>query len=182
MSRIITHRTVEGQPVEDTGYAPDQRVVGEPVRDQRVDQRVHEEHWAISPARIIGGIVGIVYTVIGIIATVRGGIDSTMNRPVVHVAWLDMSAAVGVGILIAGLLLLLGASSEMASPLIGAMGVLSLAAGIVGLAATPRWMLDIGAARNVGWFLLIGGIVCMVAMFFGTTVVHRRRVREGEVV
>jgi len=164
MSRIISHRTVEGQPVEGTSYA--------------ADERVREERWSISPARIIGGIVGVVYTVIGIIATVDAGIDSTMNRPVVHVAGLDMSAAVGVGILVAGLLLLLGASSRATTPLIGTIGVLSLAAGVVGLAATPRWMLNIGAARNVGWFLLIGGIICIVAMFFGTTSVHRRDVRQ----
>src|SRR4051812_37190860 len=105
MSRIISHRTVEGQPVEGTSYA--------------ADERVREERWSISPARIIGGIVGVVYTVIGIIATVDAGIDSTMNRPVVHVAGLDMSAAVGVGILVAGLLLLLGASSRATTPLIG---------------------------------------------------------------
>lgn len=62
------------------------------------------------------------------------------------------------------------------------MGVVSLIAGVVGLAATARWMIDIGAARNVGWFLLIGGIICIVAMFFGTTRVHRREVRQGEAV
>jgi hypothetical protein len=168
MSRTISHQTVQGQPVEGTTYA--------------ADQRVRDERWTISPARIIGGVVGLVYAVIGIIATVDAGIDSTMNRPVVHVAGLDMSAAVGVGILVAGLLMLLGASSSGATPLIGAMGVVSLAAGVVGLAATGQWMLNIGAARNVGWFLLIGGIICIAAMFFGTTSVHRREVREGEAV
>jgi hypothetical protein len=168
MSRTISHRTVEGQPAQGTGYV--------------ADQRVHDERWSISPARIIGGIVGVVYAVIGIIATVDAGIDSTMNRPVVHVAGLDMSAAVGVGIMVAGLLMLLGASSRGATPLIGAMGVVSLAGGVVGLAASARWMLDIGAARNVGWFLLIGGVICIAAMFFGTTSVHRREVRQGEAV
>jgi hypothetical protein len=192
MSRIISRQRVEGQPVEDRPVddrAPvDDRYAGRDDAgrdysngDYVADRRVHEERWSISPARIIGGIVGIVYIVFGIIGTVRAGIDSTMNRPVVHVGFLDMSAAVAVGILIAGLLLLLGASSFATTPLIGAVGVLSLAAGIVGLAATASWMLKIGAARNVGWFLLIGGAICIAAMFFGTTWVHRRTVR-GEVV
>jgi hypothetical protein len=171
MSRTISHRTVQSQPVEGTNYPA----------EYTADRRVRDERWSISPTRIIGGIVGVVYLVFGIIGTVRAGIDSTMNRPVVHVGFLDMSAAVSVGILIAGLLLLLGASSYAATPLIGAIGVLSLAAGVVGLAATARWMLNIGAARNVGWFLLIGGAICMVAMFFGTTWVHRRS-EQGEVV
>lgn len=102
MSRTISHRTVEGQPVEGSAYPVDER-------GYVADQRVHDERWSISPARIIGGIVGVVYAVIGIIAIVDAGIDSTMTRPVVHVAGLDMSAAVGVGILVAGLLMLLGA-------------------------------------------------------------------------
>jgi hypothetical protein len=171
MSRTISHRTVQSQPVESTDYPA----------DYTEDRRVRDERWSISPTRIIGGIVGVVYLVFGIIGTVRAGIDSTMNRPVVHVGFLDMSAAVSVGILIAGLLLLLGASSYAATPLIGAIGVLSLAAGVVGLSATARWMLNIGAARNVGWFLLIGGAICMVAMFFGTTWFHRRS-EQGAVV
>ena len=180
MSRTISHRTVENQPVEN-GLVENRPVehTDRPA-DYTTDRRVRDERWSISPTRIIGGIVGVVYLVFGIIGTVRAGIDSTMNRPVGHVGFLDMSAAVSVGILIAGLLLLLGASSYAATPLIGAIGVLSLAAGVVGLAATASWMLNIGAARNVGWFLLVGGAICIVAMFFGTTWVHRRV--EGETV
>jgi hypothetical protein len=183
MSRTFTRRTVEGRADEDPAYADrDPAYTDRAVdRSYRSDQRVHDERWMISPTRIIGGLVGIMYLIVGIVAMVDAGLDGTLNRPIVHVWWMNMSAAVGIGVAVAGLLLLLGAATPGGSGLIGAIGVLSLAAGVFGLAASVRLMLNIGADRNTGWFLLIGGIICIVAMFFGETLVRHRTVRGDEV-
>ena len=166
MSRTISHQSVQGQPASGDVY--------------RSERRVRDERWTLSPGRIIGGIVGAVYLAVGIAALVDAGIDSTLTRPVVDAFGLDMSAAVAIGITVAGLLLLLGAAMPGGTALIGFVGVVSVAAGVFFLAATAPVMLDIGVARNVGWFTLICGLICIVAMFFGTTHFRRSAVREDD--
>src|SRR5580700_133613 len=91
--------------------------------DMRTDTRVATSRLVISPGQIIAGALGLVTAVIGVITVSRGGIDSSMNVPMVRVAGLDQSAMLGAIELGLGLLLILGALSVAARGLIVGIGV-----------------------------------------------------------
>lgn len=128
---------------------------------------------AMSPGQIIGGIAGIVTTVIGAIAVVRGGIDSTLNEPLVGVAGLTLSAGVGIALVLLGLTLIAGAASAWDKALLGFGGGLLFLGGIFVMAASNDLRADIGAERSVGTFALIVGIIAMVAAMMPTFVRER---------
>lgn len=119
--------------------------------------------FAIGPGQILGGVAGVVFTVFGVLAITRAGIDSTLNVPVVNVAGFEQSAALGIGEVVVGLLLIAGAVSVRNRTLMGAVGGLMFIAGIVIAAASDQLLADIGSDQRSGWLLLAGGVVAMVA-------------------
>lgn len=128
---------------------------------------------AMSPGQIIGGIAGLVTTVIGAIAVVRGGIDSTLHEPLVEVAGLTLSSGVGIVMLLLGLTLIAGAASAWDKALLGFAGGLLFLGGIFVMAASDELRADIGAERSVGTFALIVGIISMAAAMMPTFVRER---------
>jgi hypothetical protein len=131
---------------------------------------VTRSHFALSPGQVIGGVIGVVTTVIGVIAVTRGGIDGSLNVPVVRVAGLGQSAMVGVAEIVLGLLLIAGAASAWNRSLMGFVGGVMFIAGIVIAAASLQLLSDLGTDHTTGWTMLIGGVIAMVAAMLPTFV------------
>ena len=143
------------------------------------DTRVRENRRTLSPARVVGAIVGVILTVVGILAIVKAGLDTTLNQPIVRVAGLDMSAAVGIGFLVVGLILLLASATSDGAGAVGFFGVLLILFGVFAVAITGDLRLDVGVGRNTGWFSIILGAICLGAMFFHSRTYGRRQVQQA---
>lgn len=126
-------------------------------------QSVRERGRAMSPGRIIGGIVGVVLAIAGVVAITRGGIDGSLNKPLVQVFGMTQSAMVGLIELAAGLLLIGCAASESARPYMGAIGALALIAGVVGAASSVQIRLDVGFGKSTAVFVAILGAIALAA-------------------
>ena len=144
----------------------------------RSETRVASSRFVFSPGQILAGILGVVVAIIGIIAVSRGGIDDTLNVPVVNVAGTDQSAMIGLAEFAAGLLLVLGALSYAARGLIAFVGVVMVIGGVVLGAASAEILHDIGTSQGTGWTIMVGGIIAIVAASLGVIVRSRRTVEQ----
>ena len=116
---------------------------------------------------MIAGVLGLVIAVIGVISVSRGGIDGSMNVPMVRVAGVDQSAMLGAAELVAGLLLVLGALSYAARGLIVGIGVIMVLGGVFLGAAGTKILNDVGTVHGTGWLIMVGGIIAIVAGSLG---------------
>lgn len=139
--------------------------------------RVRASSSAMSPGQVIGGLAGVVTTIVGVVAVVRGGIDATLNAPLVEFAGLTLSAGVGIALVLCGLLLIAGAASAWDKALLGFGGGLLFLGGIFVMAASTQLLSDIGTTRSTGTFALVVGIVAMVSAMM-PTFVRERTVEE----
>ena len=146
--------------------------------DVRTETKVSTSRMVWSPGQILAGILGLVTAVIGVIAISRGGIDGSLNSPVVKVAGLEHSALLGLFELGAGLLLILGALSYATRGLIVATGVVMVVGGVILGAAGPTILQDIGTAQRTGWTIMVGGIIAIVAANLGRVIQTRRSVQQ----
>jgi hypothetical protein len=145
--------------------------------DARTETRVATSRLVLSPGQVIAGVLGLVISVIGIMAVSRGGIDGSLNVPMVHTAGLDQSAMLGVGELAAGLLLVLGALSYAARGLIVAVGVVMVLGGVLLGAAGTTILRDVGTVHRTGWFIMVAGIIAIVAGSLGRMIRTRHSVK-----
>jgi hypothetical protein len=144
----------------------------------RSETRVASSRFVFSPGQILAGILGVVVAIIGIIAVSRGGIDGTLNVPMVSVAGTDQSAMLGLAEFAAGLLLVLGALSYAARWLIAFVGVVMVIGGVVLGAASAEILHDVGTSQGTGWAIMVGGIIAVVAASLGVIVRSRRTVEQ----
>jgi hypothetical protein len=142
------------------------------------ETRVASSRFVFSPGQILAGILGVVVAIIGIIAVSRGGIDGTLNVPMVSVAGTDQSAMLGLAEFAAGLLLVLGALSYAARWLIAFVGVVMVIGGVVLGAASAEILHDVGTSQGTGWAIMVGGIIAIVAASLGVIVRSRRTVEQ----
>lgn len=156
---------VEHREVVDTG-------------DLRSETRATSSRFVFSPGQILAGILGIVVAVIGIIAMSRGGLDGSLNKPVVDVAGTDQSAMLGIAEFALGLLLVLGALNYAARWLIAFVGVVMVIGGVVLGAASSTILEDVGTSQGTGWAIMVGGIIAVVAASLGVFVRTRRSVER----
>jgi hypothetical protein len=152
---------VEQHEVVDTGYA-------------RTDTRVATSRLVVSPGQVLAGVLGLVTAIVGVITLARGGIDSSLNAPIVRAAGFDQSALLGAIELALGLLLILGATSYAARGVIMFVGVIMVLGGVLLGAAGPTILRDVGTVHGTGWALMVGGIVALVASTMGR-IIHTRR-------
>ena len=145
----------------------------------RTDTRVATSRLVVSPGQIIAGALGLVIAVIAIMTLSRGGIDSSMNVPMVHTAGLDQSAMLGAAELAAGLLLILGALSFAARGLIVTIGVVMVLGGVFIGAASTTILRDLGTVHGTGWVLMVGGIIAIVAGSLGRVIRTRHSVKTN---
>lgn len=141
-----------------------------------VAESTRTSRFAMGPGQILGGITGVVVTVFGVLAMTRAGVDSTLNAPAVDVAGFAQSAALGIGEVLAGLVLIAGAVSVWNRALMGAVGGLMFIGGIVIAAASDQLLVDIGTDHRSGWLILVGGVVAMVSAASPVMVHSARRV------
>jgi len=142
------------------------------------ETRVASSRFVFSPGQILAGILGVVVAIIGIIAVSRGGIDGTLNVPMVSVAGTDQSAMLGLAEFAAGLLLVLGALSYAARWLIAFVGVVMVIGGVVLGSASAEILHDVGTSQGTGWAIMVGGIIAIVAASLGVIVRSRRTVEQ----
>lgn len=146
--------------------------------DSRSETRVASSRFVFSPGQILGGILGVVVAIIGIIAVSRGGIDGSLNVPVVDVVGTDQSAMLGLCEFAAGLLLVLGALSYAARGLIAFVGVVMVVGGVVLGAANATILRDVGTSQGTGWAIMVGGIIAVLAASLGRIIRTRHSVEK----
>lgn len=144
---------------------------------ERTETRVASSRLVVSPGQVIAGGLGLVIAVIGIMAVARGGIDGSLNVPMVRTAGLDQSAMLGLAELGLGLLLVLGALSYAARSLIVAVGVVMVLGGVLIGAAGTTILRDLGTVQRTGWAIMIAGIIAIVAGSLGRLVRTRHSVK-----
>ena len=133
-----------------------------------------------SPGQVLGGVVGIVLTLIGILAVTRTGIDSNLNEPVTTVLGITHSAYVGLGEIVIGLLLLVSASSIAYRGVMGTLGGLLVIGGVVLAAANLRILLEVGAEHTTGWLMVVAGAIAVLGAMM-PSIVRSSRVVETDV-
>jgi hypothetical protein len=146
--------------------------------DTRTETKVATSRVVFSPGQVIAGALGLVIAVIGIVAVSRGGIDSSMNVPMVRTAGFDQSAMLGAAELGLGLLLILGATSYATRSLIVAVGVVLVLGGVFIGAAGPTILRDLGTVHGTGWAIMVGGIIAIVAGSLGRMVRTSRSIKS----
>jgi hypothetical protein len=134
-------------------------------------------HW-FSPGRIIGFLLGAALTVVGAIALMKTGVSSDLNTPLTTVFGLTHSPAVGLMELAAGLLILVSSASEASRPAIGFIGVLLLAAGIIGAVSSLEIQSKVGFEPNTAWFFALCGFIALVASMLPAVWSERHEVAE----
>jgi hypothetical protein len=137
-------------------------------RSEVIDHRAHEFP-PFSPAQIIGLIVGIGMTVLGIAAVARTGFDSAdLYQPQIEVWGLPHSPLLGVAEIAFGALMIFASIIPGALRwLMALLGAVSLAFGLVILldAATDNVTRWFAADDSNGWlFTIVGIVVLMTAM------------------
>jgi hypothetical protein len=145
--------------------------------DSRTETSTATTRLVVSPGQVIGGVLGLVIAVIGIMTVSRGGIDGSLNVPMVRVAGIDQSAMLGAIELGLGLLLILGALSYATRGLIIAVGVVMVLGGVLLGAAGTTILRDVGTVHGTGWVLMVGGIIAIVAGSLGRMIRTRRTVK-----
>jgi len=147
--------------------------------DTRTDTRVATSRMVVSPGQVIAGVLGVVIAAIGIMAMSRGGLDSSLNEPMVRTAGIDQSAMLGAAELGVGLLLILGALSYAARALIVGVGVLMVLGGVVLGAGGTTILRDVGTVHGTGWVIMVGGIIAIVAGSLGRMIRTRHSVKTN---
>ena len=135
--------------------------------NERVETRVATSRLVFSPGQILAGALGLVVAIIGVITASRGGIDGSLNQPIVQAAGLHQSAMLGLIELGLGLLLIIGSLSFAARDLIVGVGFIMVIGGVVLGAGGATIMRDVGAAHSTGWAIMFGGIIAIVAGSLG---------------
>jgi hypothetical protein len=148
--------------------------------DTRTDTRVASSRLVVSPGQVIAGVLGLAVAAIGIMAVSRGGIDSTLNVPMVQTAGLDQSAMLGAAELGVGLLLVLGALSYAARALIVGVGVVMVLGGVALGAGGTAILRDVGTVHRTGWVIMVGGIIAIVAGSLGRMIRTRHSVKTNQ--
>lgn len=142
-----------------------------------------------SPAQLIGLVIGIGFTVLGIAAVARTGFNTghvfTPHDVIWHLPHSPLLGAIEIGY---GVLMILAAVIPGgARSLMTLLGAISLAFGIVVLVeGAPSHLNDwLAVTRRSGWlFVIVGAVVVLASMFapvFGGDV-RRRVVRDEQVV
>jgi hypothetical protein len=145
--------------------------------DARTETKVATTRLVVSPGQVLAGVLGLVIAVIGVMTVSRGGIDSSLNEPIVRAAAFDQSALLGSIELGLGLLLILGALSYAARGLIIGVGVVMVLGGVFLGAAGSTILRNVGTVHGTGWAIMVGGITAMVAGSLGRIIRTRRSVK-----
>jgi len=142
----------------------------------RTETRVATSRLVVSPGQVVSGALGVVVAVIGTMTVSRGGIDGSLNVPMVRTALLDQSAMLGAELAV-GLVLIVGSLSYASRALIVGLGVVMVLGGVLIGAAGPTILRDLGTVHHTGWVIMAGGIVAIVAGSLGRIIRTQRSIK-----
>ena len=119
----------------------------------------------VTPAQVVSAVGGVVLIAFGVFAVVRAGLDNTLNDPTVDVLGLTHTAAIGIGEIIVGAVLVLSALSPLTRVLAGVIGLALLVFGIVLLAGPSDLLARMHTERQLGWLgVIVGGVVLLASL------------------
>ncbi len=139
------------------------------------DVQVTETESRFSPAQVVHAAIGVFLVVLGIISLVRGGLEGDLTDPTFEVIGIAHNAAIGLGELVLGALLLLSAASASGRFLGLLVGLAMVVFGAV-MVADDGLVQDLATERALGWLAIgLGG----AAVLFG--LIPARHVRRRTV-
>jgi len=145
------------------------------------DVHVTETESRFSPAQLVHAAIGVFLVVLGIISLVRGGLEGDLTDPTFELIGITHNAAIGLGELALGALLLLSAASAYGRFLGLVVGLAMVALGAV-IVADDGLAQDLATDKALGWLAIgLGG----AAVLFGLIParhVRRRTVDRATVV
>ena len=115
-----------------------------------------------APDSVITGLIGLVMVVVGLIATIRGGFDGPMDKPVVEVLGFTYTTTLGLIELGAGLCLMLSAAARSRSAELFFGACLGIA-GFVGAVQTDSFEKSLALESKMAWIAVIAGFVIVAS-------------------
>jgi hypothetical protein len=140
------------------------------------DVQVRESTSRFSPAQVVHGAIGVFLIVLGAITMARGDLSGDLTEPEVDILGITHSAAVGIGELVAGALLLVAAASAFTRILGLLVGLGLIAFGVV-LLGNDDAVQDLGTEDTLAWLAI--GLGAAAAVF---GLIPGRRLRRRTIV
>jgi hypothetical protein len=148
------------------------RPIADPDLDAGHSVEVQESVWRFSPAQIVHAIIGVLLLVVGVIAVARGDLSGDLNEPTFDIRGVQHNAAIGIGEIVAGALLIVAAISAAGRFLGVLVGIALVVVGSL-LLGDDDTVQDLGTEESLGWIaIVLGGL----AILFG--LIPSRRVRR----
>jgi hypothetical protein len=135
--------------------------------------QVTESEFRFSPAQVVHAAIGVFLVVIGIISMVRGDLSGDLTESKFTVIGITHNAAIGIGELVAGGLLLLAAAAPVGRFLGLIVGLALIAFGAV-LLGDEQTLRDVGTEDALAWLAIGLGAAAAV---FGLIPARRTRRR-----
>jgi hypothetical protein len=154
-------------------------VVGSDANLEEV--HVTESHARFSPAQFVHAAIGVFLIVVGVVAIVRGDLSVDLTEPTFDVLGITHNAAIGLGELIAGALLLVAAAGPSGRFLGVIVGLALIAVGAV-LLGDEETMQDLGTDSALAWLAIALGAVATLVGLVPSRLVSRRRIDRSAVV
>ncbi len=145
------------------------------------DVLVTETESRFSPAQVVHAAIGVFLVVLGIVALVRGGLEGDLTDPTFELIGITHNAAVGLGELVLGALLLLSAASAYGRFLGLLVGLAMVAFGAV-LVADDGFAEDVATEQALGWLAIALGGAAVLFGLIPARHVRRRTVDRATIV
>jgi hypothetical protein len=149
----------------------------DPVEPAEVE--VTESEFRFSPAQIVHAAIGVFLLIVGILALVRGNFDDLTGAQFAIIG-ITHNAAIGIGEVIAGALLLLAAASPGGRFLGLVVGLAMIVFGAV-LLGDEQTMRDVGTEDALAWLAIVLGAGAVLAGLIPARRTRRRTVDRSVV-
>jgi hypothetical protein len=150
----------------------------EPIAPAEVE--VTESEHRFSPAQVVHAAIGVFLVVLGAIAMVRGDLSGDLTASQFAILGITHNAAIGIGEVVAGGLLLLAAASPGGRFLGLIVGLAMIVFGAV-LLGDQQTMRDVGTEDALAWLAIVLGAAAVVFGLIPARRTWRRRVDRSVV-
>ena len=144
------------------------------------DVQVTESQSRFAPAQLVHAAIGVFLVVLGIVSMVRGDLSGNLTEPAFDVLDLTHSAAIGIGEVATGALLLLAAAGPSGRFLGLIVGLFLVVIGAF-LVADESLAQDLGTEPALGWLAIGLGGAAVLAGLIPARRVSRRNVNRSVV-